>query len=225
MRTSGQYALLLSANDQIQHPRHGRKVTRGGGSTKKASVRKHLMKLAGLVAMVMVLTGCFTIRGWSWDDYKLKPGENAKVSVNLKPAFPSVESDGYAVVLIGYKDLEPKKFDKFDTQGNYGGPFEGIRSVSLENHMLSTCTAAGVTIEDFDADSWVAFRSEEEVTATGKKNLRFRHRAGPSAGEDAIAGSLLVVSGTWTDDGDLVAEDFEVTCSGFVLIPIQINQA
>jgi hypothetical protein len=90
--------------------------------------------------------------------------------------------------------------------------------------MLSSCNALGVTIEDFAADSWVAFRSEEEVTASGKQALTFRHRAGPANNEDAIQGALLIVSGLWDDDGDLVAEAFEVTCSGFVIAPIQINQ-
>jgi hypothetical protein len=172
----------------------------------------------------MVLTGCFTVRSWSWDDYKLKPGHTAKVTVTLKPAFPSQSFTGYAVVLVGYKDLVPKTFDKFDTKGNYGGPHEGIRSVSLENRMLSSCSALGVAIEDFAADSWVAFRSEEEVTASGKQALTFRHNSGPANNETATQGALLIVSGLWDDDGDLNAEAFEVTCSGFVIAPIQINQ-
>ena len=188
-------------------------------------MRKSLMTVAGLLTLTMVLTGCFTIRSWSWDDYKLKPGDNAKVTVTLKPSFPSQSFTGYAVVLVGYKDLVPKKFDKFDTQGNYGGPHEGVRNTSLRNRMLSSCSALGVTIEDFAADSWVAFRSEEEVTASGKQALNFRHRAGVANGEDAIQGALLVVSGLWDDgDGDLQADAFEVTCSGFVIAPIQINQ-
>jgi len=188
-------------------------------------MRKRLVTVAGLLALIMVLTGCFTVRSWSWTDYKLNPGETAKIKTTLKPAFPSGSSTGYAVVLVGYKDMVPKTYDLFDTKGNYGGPFEGIRSVSLENRMLSSCSALGVTIEDFGADSWVAFRSEEEVTASGKKALVFRHRAGVANAEDAIQGALLIVSGLWQDDGDLNAEAFEVICSGFVITPIQINQS
>jgi len=188
-------------------------------------MRKRLTVMAGLLALTMVLTGCFTLRSWNWTKYKLAPGNTAVVTATLKPAFPSGSSTGYAVVLVGYKDLVPKEYDKFDTGGNYGGPHEGIRSVSLENFMLSNCSALGVTIQDFDADQWVAFRTEEEVTATGKKGLNFKHRAGPASNETAIQGALLIVSGLWQDDGDLIAEAFEVTCSGFVIAPMQINQS
>lgn len=186
---------------------------------------KRMMTIAGLLVMAMVLTGCFTIRNWKWSQYLVEPGNKVMMTAKLKPVYQTSTETAYAVVLVGYKDLEGGTFDKFDTDANYGGPYEGVINVALENYMLSNCSALGVTVEDFEADSWTAFRSESEMTITGNDPMLFRHKAGPGAAEAATEGSLIMVSGSWDDDGDLIPEAFEVQCSGFVLAPLQIDQS
>ena len=103
--------------------------------------------MAALVVVLALLTsGCFAIRGMSLSRNALAPGEATMVRLELRPYASGIQTSDKVFVLIGWSDADRRSKVKFDTLGNWGGPYDGKSTLSLATHLLAggACQAYGL---------------------------------------------------------------------------------
>ena len=183
---------------------------------------------------LLVMTGCFGIRGFSWSATRLPAGGSIVLNLTLSPQTKQAHALDRPWVLLGFPKNEAVpndsyfsvgKLRKFDTGGNFGGPKNLIKDQALATHLSQTddCQEGGLEPKDFTPQvTWTALRTHNVVDDQGKVArvalTKIRVKAAEGVG-DNVPG-IVVFVGAWGDDDDGVVEDDETLCTSGVLTSI-----
>ena len=194
--------------------------------------------LALLLAIALLASGCFQIRGLKLKALSLAANESGIAKLELYPvSMAEIESfDARVVLLIGVDEIEFDKVSAFDNTANWGGPFPFQRLASLRDILLTegNCSFSGIDAFDMkdSYDEWRAYVTLAEIDLEGgataaeleklmKVNLSLQAPTDAAAGG---RGNVVVFSAAWDDDviGVLpgVPEAGEALCTGMVTFSI-----
>ncbi len=196
--------------------------------------RRTFRVAAALVAVFALLaSSCFAIRGSSLTNKALGPGERTIVRVDMMPYASVLETSDKVFMLVGWNNADRVLPARFDTLGNWGGPYQGKSTVSLANTLLQSgaCGSNGLWASGLETfyDNWEAWHTRVEVDATMmtrpdfderlRSIIRMERPAGTTNGEVA---ELVIFSGGWNDKDNDNAWDpgEEVSCTGFAAFTI-----
>jgi hypothetical protein len=203
----------------------------------KLSSRRGITLMAGALALV-VMTGCFGIRGFSWSETRLKAGGSVVLNLTLAPQTRQSHADNRPWVLLGFPKneevpgdtyLSVGKLRKFDTEGNFGAPKNLIKDQQLATYLSQTddCQEGGLEPKTFTPQvTWVALRTHNNVDDQQKvariAKTRIRVKAAEGVGENVPGVAIFV--GAWGDDDDGVVEQDEILCTSgaFTSIPTYV---
>jgi hypothetical protein len=188
------------------------------------------------IVAILLFSGCFNLRAFKWSARKIDAGGRKVVAVlGLYPDGDSGEAretdNPFVIVIfpddpnedggqINWSVVTPRSFD---VKGNFGGPRTLYPNSAVEHaiHLYDVCPDVPVApyrvmlllVEGTPVESNDNFR-KQALTKIGVK-------AGSSAGstEDRVS----FVSGGWDDDGDDVAEEEELYCTGAIATTLPVR--
>ena len=130
--------------------------------------RRTFRVAAVLVAVFALLaSSCFAIRGSGMTKKVLGPGEQTMLRVNMMPYNSTLATNTKVFILVGWVNADRVARAQFDTLGNWGGPYQGKRSVSLADQLLlpGACQNHGMdTSELTGLDHWEAWHTRPRST-------------------------------------------------------------
>lgn len=188
-----------------------------------------LKTLIVLVAFSLVAAGCFSLRGFNWSNNNPPVGGSSFGTLRMFP-YSSTNLTSRPFVMVGRESDESAismSRARFDTLGNFGGPFDMQSDAVMRTVLLSggECIQDGVDVADITGTTWQAFRTSA-VVETGANAERTLARLGVKLtfgkGTSDIYG-VKWITGAWADDGDGVAESGELLCTGFLFTSIPVG--
>jgi hypothetical protein len=187
--------------------------------------RSRFTLVAAAAVLALLLSSCWQISRVSVNRWVISVDADTKsaVTLDLIKSNPELTSEGYAFLVIGYDSSQMRNAGRtWDTQGNYGGPFSGVKDGSLRNQLLagSACSLGQDTnLSDLEGDfpTWIVFRTANQIdfaTVTQDDVLRVKQFFKPANGAiTPLPGAFVFVSGWWGDANDNgVVNAFEVQC-------------
>lgn len=186
-----------------------------------------------LAVFAVAASSCFTIRGTSLTNKVLGPGERTIVRVDMMPYNTSLAIDAKVFILVGWRSGDRVLPARFDTQGNWGGPYQGKNNLELRDALMQpgACTGYGVDASELSYfTDWEAWHTRVAIDATGPTASDFAARLRTIIRMERPAGAgsgglleMVIFSGAWQDDNDDnlydAAEDFACTGVAFFSIP------
>jgi hypothetical protein len=187
-----------------------------------------------VVVFALLASSCFAIRGMSMTKDKLGPGERTAIRFELKPySAGGTQTDAKVFILVGWNNANRVAKVLFDTLENWGGVYEGQRTLGLRNKLLQpgACVAYGFDASDLASsfDNWEAWHTQVNIDATNltpaelslslRTVLKMERPAGTASGEIA---ELVVFSGGWNDanGSNTYNGGEEVSCTAAVFFDI-----
>ena len=185
-------------------------------------MRKRMFTITALLALSLMTSAC-----WNIAAARINPNisEFGKITIDLRPYGSTSTLNEHAFVLVGYSNIDPRVGRVFDKDGNFGGPYDGVKDGTLRAALLggaSTCEIAGVNVSEFSgsATRWEAYRSPGTINqALSDGRMMFQHGVKKPGGAGAGSiGVVTVFSGMWSDDGDSIPEAAELICGGMSIL-------
>lgn len=188
-------------------------VTDGGILSKK------LIFAAAVLVAAQVLSGCYSLREFTWSDDRVEPNGGTRATVSLTPVDDG--DDGHFFIRItGIADVSTKFLRPvFDSRNQIGQRQSMVRDSVLASEAgddgcqgISSVRGGGGSSAFFET----AFRTEDPVSDATRKFIQATFNS--RVGQDAAGGFLGVVeTGIWRDedsDGVPEADNDTITCSG-----------
>ena len=192
-------------------------------------MKRSLKTMVLVLVLGLLASGCFSLRGFNWSNNNPPVGGYAFGTLRMFP-YSSSNLTTVPFVMVGRESSESgiqMSRQRFDTLGNFGGPYAMSSDATMKAVLLSggECTVDGVDVTDITGTSWSAFRTAG-VVATGENNEKKLARLGVKltfTKGSADTYSIKWVTGSWTDDGDGIPESGELQCSGFLFTSIPVG--
>ena len=197
-----------------------------GHPTKGEHIMKRATKVMLLVmALSLVTSACFQIRGSRQSPYSLAVGDRGTVRIEqYQLSDAQGNSDAYPFLLIGFTeaDLKLKAVSSFDLWGLYGGPLARESDNALRDLLRTptNCTFGGIDAADVTGLKWWAYRTSARMDSTSgamSDNFRTKVAFERVGGDDDDAGEYVIFSGTYAviaDNG--IPEAGEVMCFSMI---------
>jgi hypothetical protein len=181
---------------------------------------KRLLTVAGVGALALLLSSCFTLQGFSIKTGALKPGAKTKLSMTLRPT-STTPSKTYQFVLVGINtpgDLRAGKAT-WGTNGTFGGPKPMVVQPNLYTSIGTDCDTTGLTLSALGGTfTWKGYTTQNRVSDKGlvkkKAVTQIVLKATSSA---TVTDSVQVIgaTGIWTDvTSNGVSADDIFSCTG-----------
>jgi len=187
--------------------------------------RRHLISVAGILALSMVLTSCFSVRTFYWSRKSAGSGGSINAVLNLRP-YNGDADDGIPFVLVAIKNGDPLTFGTlrtWDALGKFDGPKKMVKDNALRNYVLShrLCQANGLNASDMTGVTWTAFRAPDSVSypaGSQGKNAQVKLRINVGTTTIGHVYSVAFFTGEWNDGGDKIPSSADTFgCTGAIM--------
>lgn len=187
-----------------------------------------IVPVAGL--MVLLLSSCFVMQGFSVSATSVVPGKGTKAQFVLHPASTSA-SKYYEFVIVGVDDGGDLAVGKatWGTNGKFGGPLAMSYRSNLDDFVASdgSCSNYGFTFSSATGVTWKGFLTPNQVNDKGKVDTKVVVQVGVKASSSATSGAepVIGVSGSYQDldeDGNLSAGDIYF-CTGMSSVTLYVK--
>jgi hypothetical protein len=181
-----------------------------------------------VAGLVLVLSGCFVMQGFTLKNYALSPGGKTKAVFTLRPASTSANTNK-EFVIVGVETGGPTTIGKatWGVNGTYGGPKAMVLEAGFAAAMGTQCARNGFQFADVTGVTWKAFLTPTKVNDRGTVGTKsvvevgINVKAGAS-GDDTT--SLIGVSGSYSDDGDGTVDSGDsFTCAGVAQVALYVR--
>lgn len=179
--------------------------------------------LVGLTAgaMALLLSGCFSLQGFSILASAIAPGKSTKVQFVMHPS-SSTPSREFQFVLVGVNTPSALAIGKatWGTNKAFGGPKAMVFASGLAASITTggSCSANGIDFNSITGMTWKGFVTQTKVRDKGAVRQKVVAQVGlkakPGASHDSAPG-VVGVTGVWGDDGDHVVNASDTfVCTG-----------
>jgi hypothetical protein len=193
-------------------------------------MKKKLFGLA-MIPLVLVMTSCFTLQGFSLLKGAIAPGKSTTARFTVHPHLATKNppySTAYQFALVGVSVGEPSGDPalsvgkaKWGANGKFGGPQSMPVSSSLASAIDASgdCNGLGLDFSSVSSLAWKGFMTLNKIADKQKVGTSTTIDVGikaKSAATSADAVFVLGVTGAWIDDGDgVVNSSDEFDCIGY----------
>jgi hypothetical protein len=167
---------------------------------------KKLLAVPLVAGLVLVLSGCFVMQGFTLKNYALSPGGKTKAVFTLRPASTSANTNK-EFVIVGVEAGGPTTIGKatWGVNGTYGGPKAMVLEPSFVAAMGTECASNGFQFADVTNVTWKAFLTPTKVNDRGTVGTKSVVEVGinvKAAASSDDSTSVIGVSGSYSDNGD-----------------------
>ncbi len=181
-------------------------------------MRKALVTLlAG--AMALLLSGCFSLQGFSVLRSSIAPRRSTKVQFVMHPS-TNVASRQFQFVVVGV-DSDQLSVGKatWGTNHRFGGPkvMRRVNGFGVVMFISGTCAQNGISFSSITGMNWTGFLTQHKVKDKGAVGQKLITQVALKAKKSATHGVphfVTGVTGVYVDDGDGVfnaADTFQCT--------------
>ncbi len=191
-------------------------------------MRKVLVGL-GAAAMALLLSGCFSLQGFSVLASAIAPGKTTKVQFVMHPT-STTASRQFQFVLVGIdsSDLAIGKAT-WGTNKKFGGPkaMPVAPGFAAALDASGSCSSHGLDFSSITGMTWKGFLTQHKVKDKGavkqKAVTQVILKAKPTAARNTPHG-LAGVTGVWVDDGDHVVNGTDsFLCTGISTASLSVT--
>lgn len=162
----------------------------------------------------------------------LGPGERTILRVDMMPYTTAITSSNKVLILVGWKSADRVLPARFDTLGNWGGPYRGRLNAGLEAELLKpgACVGYGADASQMTYfPNWEAWHTTVGVDNTNPTLADFGARLRaiirmerPGSASSGGIGEFVIFSGAWNDaDNDNVYDAGEgLACTGVAFLTV-----
>jgi hypothetical protein len=180
-------------------------------------------------AMALLLSGCFSLQGFSVLASAIAPGKTTKVQFVMHP-IATTPSREFQFVVVGVDDTDLSiGTATWGTNRAFGGPkaMPAIPGFATAMATAGSCSSSGLAFSSITGMIWKGFLTQHKVKDKGavrqkvltQVGLKAKASASPDTGH-AVAG----VTGIWGDDGDSVVDSGDTfLCTGISTSSVYIT--
>jgi hypothetical protein len=159
-----------------------------------------------LIALVAAaaLAGCYGLREISWTVDKVAPGKATTARLGLSSLGGTNERSRFFLMAVYDVGTGLPLSVRFDTKGVLGKPKKLVRDQSLAAEIVNEGVCDDFLPDEPTAFDTAAFRTKGNVNAVQRRLLQASLRARVPSSYDEAAFRMILLSGEWADNGDLV---------------------
>ena len=172
-------------------------------------------------AMALLLSGCFSLQGFSILASAIARGQATKVQFVMHPS-STTPSREFQFVLVGVDTPSSLAIGKatWGTNRAFGGPKAMVAAPGLAASITTsgTCSSNGIDFNSITGMTWKGFVTQTKVKDMGAVRQRVITQVGLKAKAGAThdsAPAVVGVTGVWGDDGDHIVNGADTfACTG-----------
>ena len=184
-------------------------------------MKKYLVT-AGVGAMALLLSSCFTLQSFILQKGALAPGSSTNVLINVHPysALDNTFRREYQFALVGVDTPGDVSVGgaKWDTKANFNGPQAMVVQSGLLTAIGTSCDASGFSLSGLSGLTWKGFTTQGNVndkglvSKTAQIQIALKAKGAATSGDNV---QVVGVTGMWDDStGDGVSSDDTFACTG-----------
>lgn len=198
-------------------------------------MNKRWLVALGAVLAALMMSSCFSLRGFAWLRTTITVGEKNVALLSLYPHGFTNYTD-YPFIIVGLPQ-DPKDQStslgvanpkSFDVDGRFGGPLplQADPDIAALAPGAGGCNENGLDLGQMTGFLWKAYRTENEVADNGRVGREALTKLGikslPNTGGGAR--KIVFISGSWSDsEDDDVPQAAELDCTGMMFTTLVVR--